>query len=202
MRSEQEWMKFLLKPENLPCALEVGGHYAALKHAVHDDLYTRLTVQLEAHLKKRSALKEWAVERDEAAVKWASVKIMPRSLPNDCPGVYVRLERCDVKPARMILGVGTFTGLAALAAPKVQPLIDAMEARDFSLVHKAWVRRRWMEHYPEDHDFCVEAMASPRIEQELFTAIRDVFDEFRDLMERINAAEAARMKQRGPRSRR
>ena len=197
MKTEKDWMEFLLKSENLDCALEVGSHYAALKHAVHNDLYARLQTGLEAHLKKCSALNEWAIDRDDAAQKWASVMIQPRSHPDECPGVYVRLERCDVKPPMMVLGVGTHTGLAALGTKQAQPLIDAMEARDFSRTNKGWVRLRRMEYYPDDHEFCVDTMASPRIEQELLAAMCDVFDAFRDLMERINKAEAARFKSKG-----
>src|SRR2546430_2392226 len=127
MKTEKDWLEFLLNSENLGCALDVGSHYAALKHAVHNDLYARLATGLEAHLKKSSALNEWAINRNDAAEKWAAVAIEPRAYPDQCPGVYVRLERCDVKPPRMVLGVGTHTGLAALATKQAQPLINAME---------------------------------------------------------------------------
>ena len=197
MKTEKDWIEFLKMPDHLACALEVGSHYVSIKHAVHNDLYKRLGTGLETHLKKHSALKEWKIERADAAEKWAAVCIEPCDHPEGCSGVYVRLERCDLKTPRMILGVGTYTGFSALGIKLRQPLVDAMEAHDFNLTHKGWVRRRWMEYYPDEHEFCVDAMASTRIEKDLLVATCDVFDEFRNLMERINKDETARFKSSG-----
>lgn len=189
---ETEWKAFLLKSENLACALEVGSHYSALKHAALDDLFERLQSGLDRHLKAKDAAGTWSACRDKASDDWPAVYTWPNNHPDSCPGVYLRLERgAYQKQPRMVLGVGTTTGRANLEPKSLQRLVDALEARDFSVSQPSWVRRRWLEYFPNDHDFCIDVIASDRSEKDLLEAMKDTFDEFRELMELVNQRERA-----------
>jgi hypothetical protein len=193
--NDEQWLAFLLKPENLPCALEIGSNYIPIKHAVLDDLFARIESGLNKHLKAKSAADTWLAYRDKASDDWPAVYTWPKNHPDECPGVYVRLERgAYQKQSRMVLGAGTITGRTQLDPKSVQPLIKAMEERDFSITQQSWVRRRWLEYYPEDHDFCVDAMSSNQIEKDLVAAITDTFDAFRESMELVNQRERTRFR--------
>jgi hypothetical protein len=196
MKTEQDWLNYLTQPENLPCALEVGSRYKALKHAVLNNLYGRIVAKVQAHLERRKATKYWYAYHDDAVEDWASVKIWPENYPDGCGCAYVRLERCMFqKQPRFVLGIGNHV-ISAFNKQSLHALIASMEGHDFCLKNKAWVRRRWLEYYPEDHDFCVEAMMTNRIEDNLTEAVIEVFDEFRELMEEMNRVEKGRFKPR------
>jgi hypothetical protein len=191
--NDTEWLPFLLKPENLACALEVGAHYIHLKQAALNNVYGQIEAELQAHLESKSANKIWSANRDTASEPWPAVYTWPEHHPDKCPGVYVRLERSLYQgQSRFALGVATTTGVTLLDSKQTKPLIDALEGRDFAGTNKWWVRRRWLDYYPDDHGFCVDAMSSKDIQNDLIAAVRDVFDEFREGMELLNEHERSR----------
>jgi hypothetical protein len=51
-----------------------------------------------------------------------------------------------------------------------------------------------LEYFPDDHDFCIDVIASDRSEKDLLGAMKDTFDEFRELMELVNQRERTRFR--------